>query len=92
MKQKAISLLLCAVLLMSVCVPGALGFRAWGEETEPPTFTTEEPTAPEETEPEFDPEQNISALVLGANSTAIQQITTHWDYTYYHAFQQKEAP
>lgn len=51
MKQKAISLLLCAVLLMSVCVPGALGFRAWGEETEPPTFTTEEPTAPEETEP-----------------------------------------
>ena len=47
---------------------------------------------PEETEPEFDPEQKISALVLGANSTATQQITTHWEYTYYHAFQQKEAP
>ena len=44
--------------------------------------------SPEETEPEFDPEQKISALVLGANSTATQQITTHWNYTYYHAFQQ----
>lgn len=51
MRQKTISLLLCAVLLMTVCVPGALGFQAWGEETEPPTFTTEEPTVPEETEP-----------------------------------------
>ena len=29
--------------------------------------------SPEETEPEFDPEQKISALVLGANSTAIQR-------------------
>ena len=48
--------------------------------------------SPEETEPEFDPEQKISALVLGANSTATQQITTHWEYTYYHAFQQQEAP
>lgn len=64
MKQKAISLLLCAVLLMTVCVPGAVAFRASGEETDGPTFTTEEPTVPTEavgetesapTDPEADP-------------------------------------
>ena len=48
--------------------------------------------SPEETEPEFDPEQKISALVLGANSTATQQLTTHWEYSYYQPFQQQEAP
>ena len=48
--------------------------------------------SPEETEPEFDPNQEIPAMVMGTGARDIQQITTHWDYTYYHAFQQKEAP
>ena len=48
--------------------------------------------SPEETEPEFDPNQEIPAMVMGTGAREIQQITTHWEYTYYHAFQQKEAP
>ena len=48
--------------------------------------------SPEETEPEFDPNQEIPAMVMGTGTREIQQITTHWEYTYYHAFQQKEAP
>ena len=43
--------------------------------------------SPEETEPEFDPNQEIPAMVMGTGARDIQQITTHWDYTYYHAFQ-----
>lgn len=46
--------------------------------------------SPEETE--FDPNQEIPAMVMGTGARDIQQITTHWEYTYYHAFQQKEAP
>lgn len=48
--------------------------------------------SPEETEPEFDPNQEIPAMVMETGAREIQQITTHWEYTYYHAFQQKEAP
>lgn len=48
--------------------------------------------SPEETEPEFDPNQEIPAMVMETSAREIQQITTHWEYTYYHAFQQKEAP
>ena len=47
--------------------------------------------SPEETEPEFDPNQEIPAMVMGSGTREIQQITTHKDYTYYHAFQQVEA-
>ena len=47
---------------------------------------------PEEKEPEFDPEARIQATMLDTGTREIQQITTHKDYTYYHAFQQKEAP
>ena len=48
--------------------------------------------SPEETEPEFDPNQEMPAMVMGTGARETQQITTHWEYTYYHAFQQKEAP
>ena len=45
-----------------------------------------------ESQPEFDPEARILAAMLDTGAREIQQITTHWEYTYYHAFQQKEAP
>lgn len=45
-----------------------------------------------ESQPEFDPEARIQATMLDTGTREIQQITTHWEYTYYHAFQQKEAP
>ena len=48
--------------------------------------------SPEETEPEFDPNQEIPAMVMETGAREIQQITTHWEYTYYHPFQQQEAP
>lgn len=45
-----------------------------------------------ESQPEFDPEARIQATMLDTGAREIQQITTHREYTYYHAFQQKEAP
>ena len=44
-----------------------------------------------ESQPEFDPEARILAAMLDTGAREIQQITTHKDYTYYHAFQQVEA-
>ena len=44
-----------------------------------------------ESQPEIDPEARILAAMLDTGAQAIQQITTHKDYTYYHAFQQVEA-
>ena len=61
-----------------------------------PEIPDPEPEAPEmsepESQPEFDPEARIQATMLDTGAREIQQITTHWEYTYYHAFQQKEAP
>lgn len=45
-----------------------------------------------ESQPEFDPEARILAAMLDTGAREIQQITTHWEYTYYHPFQQQEAP
>lgn len=68
MKRKAISVLLCAALLLSVCIPGMLAFQASGEETIPEgqeaatgesaAVETAAPTAETEadpTDPEADP-------------------------------------
>ena len=62
-----------------------------------PEIPDPEPEEPEvsepgESEPEFQPEQEFPAKILGSGAREIQQITTHREYTYYHAFQQKEAP
>ena len=61
-----------------------------------PEIPDPEPEDPEmsepESQPEFDPEARILAAMLDTGAREIQQITTHWEYTYYHAFQQKEAP
>ena len=61
-----------------------------------PEIPDPEPEDPEmsepESQPEFDPEARIQATMLDTGAREIQQITTHKDYTYYHAFQQKEAP
>ena len=55
-----------------------------------PEIPDPEPAEPE-TQPEFDPEARILAAMLDTGAREIQQITTHWEYTYYHAFQQVEA-
>lgn len=57
-----------------------------------PEIPDPEPEDPEASEPEFQPEQEFPAKIMGSEAREIQQITTHWEYTYYHAFQQKEAP
>ena len=60
-----------------------------------PEIPDPEPEDPEmsepESQPEFDPEARIQATMLDTGAREIQQITTHKDYTYYHAFQQVEA-
>ena len=56
-----------------------------------PEIPDPEPAEPE-SQPEFDPEARIQATMLDTGAREIQQITTHWEYTYFHAFQQKEAP
>ena len=35
-----------------------------------------------ESQPEFDPEARILAAMLDTGAREIQQITTHWEYTY----------
>ena len=66
------------------------------ETPDQPEIPDPEPEDPEmsepESQPEFDPEARILAAMLDTGAREIQQITTHWEYTYYHAFQQKEAP
>ena len=57
-----------------------------------PEIPDPEPEEPEMSEPESQPEQEFPAKIMGSENREIQQITTHKDYTYYHAFQQKEAP
>ena len=61
-----------------------------------PEIPDPEPEDPEiseaESQPEFQPEQEFPVKIMGSEAREIQQITTHWEYTYFHAFQQKEAP
>ena len=74
-------------------------FLPSGDEDDLPEIS-ETPGQPEIPDPEpevsesgeSEPEQEFPAKIMGSEAREIQQITTHWEYTYFHAFQQKEAP